>query len=45
MLEDDCIEPSQGGLPEVMQFSPAQWIMFELVEPEPVQATESIEKP
>jgi hypothetical protein len=29
-LDDDCIQPSSGGLPGVMQFSPAQWARLEL---------------
>lgn len=29
-LDDDCIQPSSGGLPSVMQFSPAQWARLEL---------------
>jgi uncharacterized protein YceK len=29
-LDDDCIQPASGGLPLVMQFSPAQWAKLEL---------------
>ena len=40
MLEDDSIQPSQGGLPEEMWFSPADWIMFEMIDPNLVRTTE-----
>lgn len=29
-LDDDCIQPASGGLPLVMQFSPAKWAKLEL---------------
>jgi formylglycine-generating enzyme required for sulfatase activity len=45
MLEDDCIEPSQGGLPEEMRFSPEQWIMFDLIDPDFVETTEPTSNP
>lgn len=29
-LDDDCVQPSSGALPLIMQFSPAQWTKLEL---------------
>jgi hypothetical protein len=37
MLEYDCIDPSQGGLPDEMIFNLEQWIMFEMINPDFVQ--------
>lgn len=29
-LDDDCIKPTEGGLPEVLNFNPENWIMVKL---------------
>jgi hypothetical protein len=45
MLKDDSIQPSQGGLPEEMQFSLEQWMVFELINSDFVQTTEPTSNP